>query len=361
LLGQARTEPSRTLVDIVRIAALVLFAVQLVVIIHQVRPDLVNPTDIGTDTSNYFAAGQRLNAGHPLYALSPGDRPVPFSPPFTTVPLLSPPLLGVIWRPLALLGDVSMEAWRLAGLVSMVVLTMWLILRGSPIRNTLLVLLFPALAMNAWSGNINAFLDVALVGVALAARGGQSRTAGALVAVAAAVKLTPALLIVWFLVRRDWQAVRAFLVTGAALAVVSLVGAGLDNHLAYLQVARDSATVGPTDLSIPGILRNTGAPSALVTASTLLVMAAGIVAVYLLRRRPGAAFIAAIFMVLYSSPVVMLGNYGVLIAALIPFDQPTRAAIGESIRRRWPGPAPVSPTAAQDRALSAGTPPSSGS
>jgi hypothetical protein len=267
----------------------------------------------------------------------------------------------VIWRPLALLGDGSMEAWRLAGLAAIVGLTTWVILRGSPIRNTLLVLLFPALAMNAWSGNINAFLDLALVGVVVATRAGQSRTAGVLVAVAAAVKLTPALLIIWFLVRRDWRAVRAFAVAAAALAVVSLVGAGIDNHLAYLQVVRDSATVGPTDLSIPGILRNIGAPAVLVTATTLLVTAAGIVAVYLLRQRPGPAFIAATFAVLYSSPVVMLGNYGVLIAALIPFDQPTRTAIGDSIRRRLPGPRSVSPVATPDRGLSAGIPRNSGS
>src|SRR5205823_2822366 len=55
------------------------------------------------DAYTYLAAGQRLNAGHQLYALSPGDNPVQLNPPYWTVPLLSPPFMAVLWRPLALL------------------------------------------------------------------------------------------------------------------------------------------------------------------------------------------------------------------------------------------------------------------
>jgi hypothetical protein len=41
-----------------------------------------DPTTTGSDAWNYLAAGERLNAGHPLYALSAGDRPVPLAPPY---------------------------------------------------------------------------------------------------------------------------------------------------------------------------------------------------------------------------------------------------------------------------------------
>src|SRR6266536_85078 len=44
------------------------------------------------DALVYLAAGERLNAGHPLYAISAGDRPIGIQPPHWTVPLLSPPL-----------------------------------------------------------------------------------------------------------------------------------------------------------------------------------------------------------------------------------------------------------------------------
>ena len=37
------------------------------------RPDLLNPSQVGSDPSNYLAAAQRLNAGHSLYGpLQPG-------------------------------------------------------------------------------------------------------------------------------------------------------------------------------------------------------------------------------------------------------------------------------------------------
>src|SRR5439155_18905551 len=55
------------------------------------------------DATVYLAAGERLDAGHALYALAPGDRDPGLKPPYWTVPLLSPPLIGVVFRPLALL------------------------------------------------------------------------------------------------------------------------------------------------------------------------------------------------------------------------------------------------------------------
>src|SRR6476646_7188903 len=40
-----------------------------------------DPAVPGSDAWNYLAAAERLNAGHPLYALSPGDRPIQLLPP----------------------------------------------------------------------------------------------------------------------------------------------------------------------------------------------------------------------------------------------------------------------------------------
>ena len=58
----------------------------------------------------YLAAGERLNAGHNLYAFGAGDRPIILDPQYWTVPLLSPPPIAVLWRSLALLGTGAMLA-----------------------------------------------------------------------------------------------------------------------------------------------------------------------------------------------------------------------------------------------------------
>ena len=52
------------------------------------------------DAYTYFAAAQRLNVHHVLYRLSPGDIRIALHPPYWSVPILSPPFMAVIWRPL---------------------------------------------------------------------------------------------------------------------------------------------------------------------------------------------------------------------------------------------------------------------
>ena len=51
---------------LVRIALILFLAGELYVTATIQRPDLMHPTAIGTDSSTYYAAGQRLNAGHTL-------------------------------------------------------------------------------------------------------------------------------------------------------------------------------------------------------------------------------------------------------------------------------------------------------
>lgn len=54
------------------------------------------PGFVPGDAFAYLAAGERLNDGHLLYALSPGDRPVVLKPPYWRIPFVSPPLLAVL-------------------------------------------------------------------------------------------------------------------------------------------------------------------------------------------------------------------------------------------------------------------------
>ena len=285
------------------------------------RPDLLNPTAIGTDSSNYYAAAQRLNDGHSLYALSPGDRDVPVNPPYWTVPLLSPPLIVAVWRPLALLGDPSMWIWWAATIAVLVGVVVSMLARATVTQLLLIFLLAPAIALTMWSGNMNALVVALVVATWRASAAGRPRIAGALVAVAAGLKLTPVLILWWFVVRRDVRGIRGFVVAGAGVALVSLLVTGLQNHLAYLDVMRDTALVGATPWSVAGFLENSGLSHTLATSSTLAFVAVALAGVWLLRAHRSASFALAVVAVIYGSPVVMLGNLTLLLAAIVPWER----------------------------------------
>lgn len=329
-------------VRLLRVGAMVLFLVQVGFYITILRPDLIDQTAIGQDASNYFAAGQRLNDGHELYRLSPGDRPVPLlPPPNSQAPILSPPLLGVVWRPLALLGDPAMVLWGLAGTVALGAVTIWMIANGSRRRLAIITGLGLFIAESMWSGNVNPFIVCLVIGVWAASSRGHASAAGALVAIAAGLKLTPVYLAWWLLVRRDWPALRGFLLAAAVLAAVSLAGAGLDSHFEFLRVARETATDGASPWSVAGFIRNWGVPVEVAAMSTIGWTVACAAAVWLLRRRPQLSYAAAVLMVLYSSPVVLIGHLGLLLATTAPYPASRQPAPGAVVA----GPAPGMPAA----------------
>jgi len=175
--------------------------------VHAHRSDLLRPTDIGGDPSNYLAAGLRLLAGHPLYAMTAGDRPVPsYDPPFFTVPLLSPPTIAVPWAALGVLPPaLAMSAWWLSCVaVSVLLVTVFALRAPWP----LIVLALPlagGLAIITLAGNLNAYLfaAIALTWVASFGRVGRRTEVaiGVLVGAVAALKLAPLLLVWWLRLR----------------------------------------------------------------------------------------------------------------------------------------------------------------
>ena len=108
------------------------------------------------DGWNYLAAGERLNAGHALYALVPGDRPVVIVPPYWTVPLRAPPPIAVAWRSLALLGEASLLIWALGAIPA----TAWAMTRASVMGWALLA---APVTMTALSGNASAFVVASFI------------------------------------------------------------------------------------------------------------------------------------------------------------------------------------------------------
>jgi hypothetical protein len=257
--------------------------------------DQILPTRPTGDPWNYLAAGERLNAGHPLYAISPGDRPVALLPPFWSVPLLSPPFIAVLWRPLALFGDAALVLWWLGTVATTSIYVIWLLRRlETPWAILALVILSPPLALGALHGNAMGYLIPLL-----------ALRHPAAVALAGAVRLTPALLApsVGFL---------ATVRFGVLIALVSFLGAGIENHIDWLRSVPSSA---PSASSVSGI---TGLPPIVVLVSCALVA--------LLGWRP------AVVAVTLASPATYFYTLGILTLLLIPLD--ARPDVGAWIRGR---------------------------
>lgn len=176
------------------------------------------------DATGYLAAGERLNAGGELYALGPGDRWVDIRPGLWDHPFLYPPIWGIAWRLLA--SPIGLAVWMSVVSFGMIG-WLYLVLRHADRRTAVIVgLLSAPFAVLLASGNVAGLI---LVGMSLARR----RNAGILVGVMAAIKIMPAVLIVWFLATRRYR--EAALAIGAG-AVLTLAGYLYDPALTWQYV-----------------------------------------------------------------------------------------------------------------------------
>jgi len=286
------------------------------------RPDLLNPAQIGTDGSNYYAAGERLNAGHQLYQLQAGDRPVANSdqPNPWSAPLLSPPPIAVVWRVLALLpGDLSMYLWAYVGLAASFAFVTALALRCRAGLYPGLLALMPLMAITAWSGNVNALLIPACSLVWWATVKGRPGIAGALIGLSFALKLTPGLWIWWLIVRRDSRALATCLAVVAAALLASAIGAGPSAFLQYMAVAREAGTVGLQSISPISMATRLGIPVALADLIPYGLAAGAAVLAWRWRDQPGRSFAACAIGVTLGTPDLRPEVLGWLLLAFVPF------------------------------------------
>lgn len=275
------------------------------------------------DAFTYLAAGERLNAGHQLYALQPGDRPVDLHPPFWVVPLLSPPFIAVIWRPLAALpAELGVYLWWIGAIASICGVLAWLLVRRPVVAALAILLLDVPITFELGVGNVNGYLLLGTVATWLLIRRGHDRLGGAVVATMAAIKIWPAILAVWFVAQRRWGAVAAFAAAGAVCLLVSVLGAGLDAHVQYLDIARQTGTTGLSDGSLAGIATMLGAPDGVARLLPYLAAAGGAGAILAFRRHPGATYALAVATMLFASPVVNINGYSLLLGMLVPLAAP---------------------------------------
>ena len=175
------------------------------------------------DAVTYLAAGERLNAGHPLYSLSPGDRPITTDVPGISVPLLSPPGIAIVWRPLAALGEWTVIPWWILGSALFVIALSVVVWRAWPTIAIVVLVLEPIAWLVAF-GNVHAYIAAGMVLLWFVRD--RPWAAAALAVSMAALKLTPAPLVLWIARdRRTWVPILAISAVWLAAILVFAPGA----------------------------------------------------------------------------------------------------------------------------------------
>jgi hypothetical protein len=157
-----------------------------------------------SDTRAYYDAGARLNSGIGLYDQPASTNEAAF--------YRYPPLLAILFRPLALLPyQVAAVAWE-----TVVVATFALTLYHLGLRRPRTWVLVGLLGLGiGWSLSIGQAQVPVTYLVAL----GSPLS----IALAGQIKVLPVLVAVWWIGRGDWQSVRRFLAWSGVLVVLQLV------------------------------------------------------------------------------------------------------------------------------------------
>jgi hypothetical protein len=282
---------------------------------------------VGNDGVTYLAAAERLNAGHQLYSLELGDRLVyGLGSPCCPYPLMSPPPIAVLWRPLALLGpETALLLWDWVNAVAIIVIVGLLLVRRPLTTGILIVVLSLPLAVETLLGNVNGLLLAGLAATWLLGRSGRFATAGAVIGLMAAVKIWPALLLVWFISQGHLRASKGFVASVLVVGVLSLAGAGIPAHLEYL------TTIAPATSGLASLAELVRAATGVwIPWLAYAVLLFGVLEVWALRSRPRLAWAAAVLAMVFGAPVFHAGTLVLLFGALVPWADGVGNAANET-------------------------------
>ena len=192
------------------------------------------------------------------------------------MPLLSPPPIAVLFRPLAAIpNEIGVYLWWIVTIVVLAAVILWM-LRERPILVGLGVLaLSIPIVYQIGVGNLNGLIVAGIVAAWYLLTRRRDLAAGAIFALMTAFKVTPAVFLWWLLTQRRWSAIKAFIATGLLTLVVSVLGAGLSAHFEYLGIVRQTATVGTTYLSLAGAARYIGLPLEIANALPTVAILVG--------------------------------------------------------------------------------------
>lgn len=283
-----------------RAVRLTLFAAAILGLLLGIDEFVMHVTsDPLNDAQAYYWAGGRLNAGLPLY---PPDQSVatPLGYPY-------PPLLAILWRPLALLPwPVAAAIWEVVIIASFLV-TLWRL--GIRRSETWLAVGMLALPI-AWCIVIGQAQVIQTMLIAFAEPWA--------IALAANIKLFPALIGLWWLGRRDWRCVRQFLVAMAVLVAVQLVLAP--------QACLDYITA--INLHQVGEVRNISPYAWSPLLWAVLVVVAVLVVLRLAPTRWGWA--AAVAFSVLANPRLLVYQLMTFLAVVAPADHDHRPSTSDS-------------------------------
>ncbi len=298
LLAEPRVQ--RVAVTLVLFVVLAFRAVQFAVFTRQIQ--------WGYDFSAYWLAGSKLLAGASTYGSFQLFGPYP--PQGLQYLYLYPPPLAAFVAPLSLLfADYQLANWVWAGLGAAILVAFvlavgrreglfepdrfrgllagegrWLLVGGA--------FALPPVIGELVLGNVHLLLlglfGLAWLGIRRGTLNGE-RLAGAAIGVAAVVKVFPAMLLLWFLLRRRWTAA-AFTVVGAGVAsLLALPLTGIQPWLDYPAVLANLSapidtrdTLAPTVWLAPFLGENRGAG---FTAARIVVTVLGLAALAWAARR----------------------------------------------------------------------------
>ena len=261
------------------------------------------------DANTYLAAGERLNAGHDLYSLGPGDRPVLILPEISSAALLSPPPIAVIWRPIAAL-PFGFELWILAGWVALLGTTFYLVYQTGLVGAVIATALAPAIGEQLAACNVAVFFPLLLT---LSWHFRDRWPSGAIIGVMAAIKLAPGAMAGWLIGTRSWRALGAAVVVLLLALALSVLGAGPHSLVRYLEVAR---AVAPSASSLSGITGLSWLTPTVLIGGTLMAVALG--------RWPAWSFVVAVVASVLGTPALYLSGYVTLLAILAPMASRAR-------------------------------------
>jgi len=274
-----------------------------------------------TDAMTYLAAGDRLNLGHDLYRLRPGDLPVDLYPELFPVPMVGPPIMGVIFRPLAAI-DVGLAIWVIACWAAILGTIAYLVDKVGILAVVVCIALSLSIGEQLAAGNVASFFPLLLL---VAWRTRERAIPGMAIGLMAAAKLAPLAMAGWLIGARNWRALVALAVTLVAAGLACLVFAGWENTIDYLRVL---ATVSPSTFSISSALGVSWASYAVLVGGSLLAIAVA--------RWPRISFIVGILAMTFGTPALYGSGFVALLGVLVPLTDSAAFARFKMLPRRSP-------------------------
>jgi hypothetical protein len=284
------------------------------------------------DTHNYILAGLRLNVGHPLYTYAVGDeRSVPVNLA-DTYALLSPPLIGVVFRLIVLLPAHGQYIWWVSTVVLELAAAIALVRRAPLITGMALVPLSVAIGLATEVGNVDCLV---LPGLLLAwywmVHGHYDRAAVA-IALLASLKLTPVIFVWWLFVTGRRRAAGVAIASGLVLGLVAILGTEPLIFVKFFEITMGHLSTPWNGVGPAGLAAAVGLPAGLIAWLPRAILVTGVAAMWATRRRPGVSWALGAILMWLVSPVASLHTPALVLVAIAPLAWPmAREALGDSV------------------------------